>query len=189
MCAKNQHGDDYVQTKLGSKLHRAFMAEIGEEMCQAEVAHHANKDPEYLCSRPQKYVHLYKQALAVNIRKPKPQAADAAAIGQYEWDWQEEAYAEWKMPAVSTQRSDMECMRIAHIIISGQRALAYHHTCLRRIHQRSRLQQQIYGISFVLFVSMVVASLIWSGMMTPSSDSSEIGELLRSAHGISRNNI
>ena len=80
VSAKNQHGDDYVQTKLGSKLHRAFMAEMGEDMCQAEVAHHANKGPDYLCSRPQKYVHLYKQALAVNIRKPKPQALDAAAI-------------------------------------------------------------------------------------------------------------
>ena len=46
------------------------MAEIGEEMCQCEVAHHANKGPEYLCSRPEKYVHLYKQSLAVTLRKP-----------------------------------------------------------------------------------------------------------------------
>ena len=56
--AKDKHGDDYVETKPGSRLHRAFMAEIGEEMCQAKVAHHANKGPEFLFSRPQRYVHL-----------------------------------------------------------------------------------------------------------------------------------
>ena len=106
--AKNQHGDDYVETKLGSKLHRAFMAEIGEEMCQAEVAHHANKGPEYLCSRPQKYVHLYKQALAVNIRTRQPRAPVASAICQKEWDWQEEGDTGWNLPGVTTQRSDIE---------------------------------------------------------------------------------
>ena len=35
-------------------------------MSQAEVAHHANKAPEYLCSRPEKYVHFYKKALALS---------------------------------------------------------------------------------------------------------------------------
>ena len=39
--AKAKHGEDFEPSKLGSKLHRAFMAEIGEEVCQAEVAHHA----------------------------------------------------------------------------------------------------------------------------------------------------
>ena len=66
--AKDKLGDDYVETKLGSKLHRAFMAEIGEEMCQSEVAHHANRCPEYFCSRPEKAVHLYKKALALNTQ-------------------------------------------------------------------------------------------------------------------------
>ena len=42
------------------------MSEVGEEMCQAEVAHHANKCPEYLISRSLKYVHLYKKALAIS---------------------------------------------------------------------------------------------------------------------------
>ena len=50
--------DSEVMSQLGTKLHRAFMAEVGEEVCQAEVAHHANKSPEYLCSRPEKHVHV-----------------------------------------------------------------------------------------------------------------------------------
>lgn len=53
------------KAKLGPKMHKAFMAEAGAEMCQAEVAHYANGCPEYLCSRPVKDVHFYKQALAV----------------------------------------------------------------------------------------------------------------------------
>ena len=59
--SKDKFGDDYQESKLGSKLHRAFMSEIGEEMSQTEVAHHANKAPEYLCSRPEKHVHFYKK--------------------------------------------------------------------------------------------------------------------------------
>ena len=35
-----------MATKLGSKIHRAFLTEIGEELCQTEVAHHANGCPE-----------------------------------------------------------------------------------------------------------------------------------------------
>ena len=64
--AKEKYGDAFEEKKLGSKLHRAFMAEIGEEMCQAEVAHHANRRPEYACSRPEKQAHFYTKALAVN---------------------------------------------------------------------------------------------------------------------------
>ena len=54
------------------------MAEVGEEMCQAEIAHYANKSPEYLCSRPEKYVHIYKKALAIS-RPTQPQRQRAAA--------------------------------------------------------------------------------------------------------------
>ena len=43
---KATFGEGIQESTLGSKLHRAFMSEIGEEMCQAEVAHHANKSPE-----------------------------------------------------------------------------------------------------------------------------------------------
>ena len=72
---KEAYGDEYEPSKLGAKLHRAFMAEVGEEMCQAEVAHHANKAPEYLCSRPAKFIYLYKKALGLSIprkqKKPK----------------------------------------------------------------------------------------------------------------------
>ena len=67
--SKERIGEHYRPTQLGAKLHRAFMAEIGEEMCQAEVAHHANKCPEYLCSRWEKQIHLYKKALAFDTDK------------------------------------------------------------------------------------------------------------------------
>ena len=79
---KNKYGDDYEESKLGGKIHRAFMAEVGEEMCQGEVAHHANRCPEYFCSRPEKQVHLYKKMLGlstsskVNKRKTEPQYDD-----------------------------------------------------------------------------------------------------------------
>ena len=51
--ANDKFGETFEQSKLGSKLHRAFMAVVGEEVCQLEVAHHANKCPEYVCSRPE----------------------------------------------------------------------------------------------------------------------------------------
>ena len=40
--AQERFGQSYEESKLGGKLHRAFMAEVGVEMCQAEVAHHAS---------------------------------------------------------------------------------------------------------------------------------------------------
>ena len=67
-----------TQAKLGPKMHRAFMAEAGAEMCQAEVAHHANRSPEYLCSRPVKDVHLYKQSLAISDPSKRRKAAKKA---------------------------------------------------------------------------------------------------------------
>ena len=65
-AAREKFGQAMHESKLGAKIHRAFMAEVGQEMCQGEVAHHANKLPEYFCSRPEKYVALYKKALAVD---------------------------------------------------------------------------------------------------------------------------
>ena len=60
--------DTYQPSRLGSKMHKAFMAEVGEEMCQAELAHHANQSPEYLVSRPIKDVYLYKKAQAISVK-------------------------------------------------------------------------------------------------------------------------
>ena len=112
--AKDQFGESFEQSKLGTKLHKAFMAEIGEEMCQAEVAHHANRCPEYFCSRPTKNVHLYKKALALAKQPRRPRA------GEEEWDdweqWEGEGI-EAEGPAgaapaarrrVKTQVSDLE---------------------------------------------------------------------------------
>ena len=48
--AHEKYGEGFVESQLGAKLHRTFMAEIGEEMCQSEVAHHANKPQEILVS-------------------------------------------------------------------------------------------------------------------------------------------
>ena len=45
--AQETHGDQFQPRTLGNKMHRAFMAEVGEEM-NTEVAHHANRGPGYL---------------------------------------------------------------------------------------------------------------------------------------------
>ena len=60
-------------------------------MCQAEVAHYANKLPEYLCSRPEKQVHFYKKALAVNVATAK---AKARPQGPCEGDVDEDCFAD-----------------------------------------------------------------------------------------------
>ena len=88
MEAKDQHGaEKYGQrwepTTLGGQLHKAFMAEIGEEMCQAEVAHHANHLPEFLVSRQVRNVHLYRKMLAITL----PSAGAAEEWGE---EWGEE---------------------------------------------------------------------------------------------------
>ena len=44
---QGEYGETFEEGKLGGKLHRAFMADVGEEMRQCEVAHHANRGPEY----------------------------------------------------------------------------------------------------------------------------------------------
>ena len=63
--ARDRFGEGYEESKLGGKLHRVFMAEIGAEVCQAEVAHHANRCPEYLLSRNVKQIALYKKGLQI----------------------------------------------------------------------------------------------------------------------------
>ena len=57
-------------------------------MCQAEVAHHANKCPEYLCSRPEKHVHFYKKALALNTEWKQRASRDGNEDEEHEV-WQE----------------------------------------------------------------------------------------------------
>ena len=52
------------------------MGEIGVEMCQAEVGHHANRCPEYLISREIKNVALYKKSLALNTSRSAKQQKD-----------------------------------------------------------------------------------------------------------------
>ena len=86
MEAKDQHGAEkrgqrWEPTTLGGQLHKVFMAEIGEEMCQAEVAHHANHLPEYLVSRKVRNVHLYREMLAITV--PTAAAAEEAPEENY----------------------------------------------------------------------------------------------------------
>lgn len=117
--AQEKYGEGFTPRTLGGKLHRAFMAEIGEEMCQAEVAHHANKAPEYLCSRPEKHVHLYKKALAVSVPTDKMQVDEDAAWqalahgydAEGEWDEGASAVAPGAPVArrrLATKPSDLE---------------------------------------------------------------------------------
>ena len=61
--SQEKFGDEHSPSLLSQKMHRVFMAEIGEEMCSTEVAHHAIKCPEYLCSRPQKCVRIFTRKL------------------------------------------------------------------------------------------------------------------------------
>ena len=44
---REKQGENWQDAKLGGQLHKAFMAGTGEEMCQAEVAHHANRIPDF----------------------------------------------------------------------------------------------------------------------------------------------
>ena len=105
---KEQYGDEFQETTLGGKLHRAFMAEIGEEMCQTEVAHHANRCPEYFCSRPEKQVHLYKKALAIDKpgKKKKAWPVTDEPEGAEDEDEDDAGLRARKRPA--TQLSDIE---------------------------------------------------------------------------------
>ena len=100
--AKDRHPDTYEESKLGSKLHKVFMAEIGDEMCQAEAAHHANRGPESLISRDVKYVHLYKKALAIN--KKSSNAAAPQDLADDAWLWEGEEPEE----RLGTKPSDVE---------------------------------------------------------------------------------
>ena len=99
--AREAYGDTFEESKLGSKLHRAFMAEVGEEMSQTEAAHRANRCPEYFCSRPARYAHLYKQALALSTVR---QAAWATSWdeGDGGGDWAEDGRK------LATRQSDLE---------------------------------------------------------------------------------
>ena len=86
---QDKYGRDGATTKLGGMLHKAFMAEIGEEMCQAEVAHHANRIPEFFVSRRVRDVHLYRKMLAVtHMSKGKEETgAEGSAAQEQEDDW------------------------------------------------------------------------------------------------------
>ena len=86
MEAQDQHGQEmrgqfWQSTTLAQSLSKAFMAEIGEEMCQAEVAHHANHLPEYLVPRKVRNVHLYREMLAISV--PTAAAAEEAPEENY----------------------------------------------------------------------------------------------------------
>ena len=52
---------------------------------QAEVAHHANRCPQYFCSRPQKQIHLYKKALALPTGTKKKSNQDTDGWEDEDW--------------------------------------------------------------------------------------------------------
>ena len=45
-CAKLMYASASGSQSSNDKLHMAFMAEVGDEMCQPEIAHIANSSPE-----------------------------------------------------------------------------------------------------------------------------------------------
>lgn len=90
-AVRERRGESWEETKLGGRLHKAFMAEIGEEMCHAEVAHHANGLPEYFISRRVKHVHLYRKMLALTTTKRKQGEDEGDGCGDHDWSrWGEE---------------------------------------------------------------------------------------------------
>ena len=93
-----QDSATYQPSRFGSKLHTAFMAEVGEEMCQAELAHHANRSPESLLSRKIKDVFLYTRARAVDLRDRKPRGQDEAAAEDIDHDWDADGDDAWEWP-------------------------------------------------------------------------------------------
>ena len=103
-AGREKKGEYWDDTKLGGQLHKAFMAEIGEEMCQAEVAHHANGIPEYFLSRRVKNIHLYRKALALTTNKRKQGAEEDEYLDGADWSWGAEA----QYPSRPHRVSDME---------------------------------------------------------------------------------
>ena len=69
--AQNKFGVAATEATLGPGLHKTFMAEIREEMWQAEVAHHSNRCHEFHCSRPVKYAHLYNKGACFQDTCPR----------------------------------------------------------------------------------------------------------------------
>ena len=109
--ARQKFCDAFTERTLGGKLHKTFMAEIGEEVCQAEVAHHVNKCPEYFCSRPEKHVFLYKKALAVDTEKRKRRKRNVQwEDNDDDWDdwWEDEGGDPEHAPKKATKPSDVD---------------------------------------------------------------------------------
>ena len=100
---REKRGDEWQESKLGGQLARAFMAEIGEEMCQAEVAHHANGIPEYFISRRVKPVHLYRKMLAVRSAKGEEWTGE-----DWEW-WKQKSYDKRVTPPSDLELYERRC--------------------------------------------------------------------------------
>ena len=82
---------------LGTRMHKALMAEIGEEKCQAVVAHYANKCPEYFCSRPLKHIHNYKKALGLGKGRHEDRE-NVDGEGEGEDEGEVKCKKTWRMP-------------------------------------------------------------------------------------------
>jgi len=103
------HGEENVEARnIGGKLHKAFMAEVGEEMCQAEVAHYANRCPQCFSSRPQKHIRLYKKVLALATTKQEESKQNTDEVDDRAWDvWGDDA--QWRDPKKRiTKPSDLD---------------------------------------------------------------------------------
>ena len=72
--SKDAFGEIFEEAKLGGKMHKVFMAEVGEEMSQSELAHHANRSSlhHFLCpGNLGSYPHLALRMLPILAHIPR----------------------------------------------------------------------------------------------------------------------
>ena len=156
--------DGYTEKTLGGKLHKAFMAEVGEEMCEAEVAHHANRCPQYFCSRPEKHVHLYKKALGINAPKMYKKKKDAAQPQSHMGEWEQDGEEDWVDPFKRvTKPSDLELYE-RRLFYPSRTLVRYRHTSRSKLRQWNKLHAPVFLNSSDWFVFMGEEAHTFRGM-------------------------
>ncbi len=99
------------------------MSEIGDEMCQAEAAHHANRGPESLISRDVKYVHLYKKALAITKKSSNAAAPQDLADDAWLWAKGEGKTVKRCCGTLASERELCECVSESYSPVSKPESL------------------------------------------------------------------
>ena len=71
---ENEYWED---AKFDGQLDKAFMPKFSEEMCQAEVAHHANHIPEFFCLAPSEERSFLSKVACADLPEEALQGLDA----------------------------------------------------------------------------------------------------------------